>query len=128
MSESIYAKLGVRSVINGMGTYTALGGSLMPPEVIAAMAEAARGFVCMAELQAKAGERIAKLLNVPAAMVTAGAASAITVAAAACISRGDDEVLRRLPLHNGMKPEVIIQRTHYSGYEAQLQLTGARLV
>ncbi|MGD0041952.1 MAG: hypothetical protein ABSE84_16365 [Isosphaeraceae bacterium] len=28
-----------------MGTYTLLGGSIMPPEVVAAMAEAARHFV-----------------------------------------------------------------------------------
>ena len=50
MSESVYAGLDVRSVINGMGTYTLLGGSIMPPQVVAAMAEAARHFVTMTEL------------------------------------------------------------------------------
>lgn len=93
MSESVYARLDVRPVINGMGTYTLLGGSIMPPEVVAAMAQAARHFVTMTELQQKAGARLAGLLGVPAAMVTAGAASAITVATAACITRGDDEAL-----------------------------------
>ena len=36
----IYDELGVRKVINGSATLTMLGGSLMPPEVLAAMAEA----------------------------------------------------------------------------------------
>lgn len=111
-----------------MGTYTLLGGSLMPPEVVAAMAEAARHFVRMTELQERAGARIASLLGVPAAMVTAGAASAITVATAACITRGDDEALQHLPETGVLKPEVILQKMHRSGYEAQIQLTGARLV
>ena len=91
MSESVYASLGIRPVINGMGTYTLLGGQLMPPEVIAAMAEAARHFVNMTEANQKVGARIASLLGVPAAMVTAGAVSAITVATAGCITRGDEE-------------------------------------
>ncbi len=128
MSESVYARLGISPVINGMGTYTLLGGSLMPPEVIAAMAEAARHFVNMTELHQKVGARIASLLGVPAAMVTAGAASAITVATAACITRGDERALERLPECNGFKPEIVLQRSHRSGYEAQMQLVGAQLV
>ena len=94
MTASVYAKLGIRPVINGMGTYTVLGGSLMPPEVLKAMSEAARHFVAIPELQAKVGARIASLLGVPAAMVTAGAASAITVATAACMTRGEEMALR----------------------------------
>jgi D-glucosaminate-6-phosphate ammonia-lyase len=126
--ESVYARLGVRPVINGMGTYTLLGGSIMPSEVVEAMAEAARHFVTMTELQQKAGASIAGLLGVPAAMVTAGTASAITVATAACITRGDDGALHRLPETGGLYPEIILQKSHRSGYEAQMQLAGARLV
>src|SRR4051794_39786377 len=86
---NVYERIGVRPVINGVGTVTFLGGSVMPPEVVHAMAEAARYFVPLSELQDKVGARIAELLGVPAAMVTAGAASAITVATAACMTRGD---------------------------------------
>src|SRR6516165_1644969 len=85
-SKTIYSKLGIKPLINGQGTYTALGGSLMPPEVLDAMAEAAGWFVPMNELQETVGTRIAHLLGVPAAMVTAGAASAISVATAACMT------------------------------------------
>ena len=46
----VYEKLGVKRIVNGAGTITRYGGSLMPPEVIAAMAEAARSFIDVDEL------------------------------------------------------------------------------
>ena len=92
-TPNIYARLGIKTVINGQGTYTTLGGSLMPPEVLQAMVEAAGAFVSITELQEKVGTRIAGLIGVPAAMVTAGAASAITVATAACMVRDDRAAL-----------------------------------
>ena len=52
---NIYARLGIKTVINGQGTYTTLGGSLMPPEVLRAMVEAAGSFVSITELQEKVG-------------------------------------------------------------------------
>src|SRR5581483_3475911 len=57
----LYAELGVRPVINACATLTRLGGSLMPPEVLEAMAEAARHFVDLQELQRRVGEEIAAL-------------------------------------------------------------------
>ena len=125
---NIYARLGIKTVINGQGTYTALGGSLMPPEVLRAMAEAAGAFVSITELQEKVGARIAGLIGVPAAMVTAGAASAITVATAACMVRDDLAAIERLPDTAAMRNEVIIQKTHHCGYEPQITIAGARLV
>jgi len=127
-TADVYARLGVRPVINGVGTVTVLGGSLMPPEVIQAMNEAAQHFVNIPELQKKAGARIAELIGVPGAMVTAGAASGITVATAACVSLGDPQKMQRLPDTSGMKNEVIVQKSHHSGYEAQILLVGAKLI
>jgi L-seryl-tRNA(Ser) seleniumtransferase len=127
-SLNVYSRLGLRPLINGVGTVTVLGGSLMPPEVVQAMAEAAQYFVPIPELQARVGARIAELIGVPAAVVTAGAASAITVATASCVTRGDDEALRRLPETTGLRNEVILQASHRSGYEAQMLLVGAKLV
>jgi L-seryl-tRNA(Ser) seleniumtransferase len=124
----VYTRIGVRPLINGMGTVTVVGGSLMPPEVLQAMAEAARFFVPLPELQVKVGARIAELLGVPAALVTAGAASAITVATAACVTRGDAEALNRLPDTAGLRNEVILQKSHRTGYEPQILLAGAKLV
>jgi uncharacterized pyridoxal phosphate-dependent enzyme len=124
----IYKNLGIEPLINAQGTYTTLGGSLMPPEVLQAMTEAAGWFVSIAELQEKVGARIAALLEVPSAMVTAGAASAITVATAACMVREKPESLERLPDIAGLRNEVIIQKAHKCGYEPQMLLVGAKLI
>ena len=127
-SNNIYARLGVRPVINGVGTVTNLGGSIMPPEVVKAMEEASRYFVPLPELQVKAGAKLAEMLGVPAAMISAGAASAITVATAACVVRGDASKLHQLPDTDGLKNEVIQQTRHRSGYEAQMLVAGVKIV
>src|SRR6185312_272209 len=44
-----YARLGVRPVINAMGSVTFLGGSLMAPATLAAMEEASQEFVVITE-------------------------------------------------------------------------------
>lgn len=124
----LYASLGIKPVINGVGVVTVLGGSIMPPEVIRAMEEASRYFIPLPELQRKVGMRIAELLKAPAAMVTCGAASAITVGTAACLSEGDSAKLRRLPNREGIRYEVIQQKSHRSGYEHQMELCGAKIV
>jgi uncharacterized pyridoxal phosphate-dependent enzyme len=125
---SVYTRLGVKPLINGMGTVTVLGGSLMPPEVVRAMEEASRHFVHLPDLQRKAGAHIAELVGVPAAMITAGAASAITVATAAAMTRGDAQKIAQLPDPAGLPFEVVQQKSHRSGYEAQIRVAGARVV
>src|SRR4029077_14174516 len=126
--SSLYASLGIKPVINGVGVVTVLGGSIMPPEVIRAMEEASRFFIPLPELEKKAGARIAELLRAPAAMVTCGAASAIAVGTAACLSQGDPAKLQRLPNREGIRFEVIQQKSHRSGYEHQMELCGAKIV
>lgn len=127
-TSSLYASLGVKPVINGVGVVTVLGGSIMPPEVIRAMEEASRFFIPLPELERKAGARIAELLQAPAAMVTCGAASAISVGTAACLSQGDPARLRQLPDREGIRFEVIQQKSHRSGYEHQIELCGGKVI
>lgn len=124
----LYASLGIKPVINGVGVVTVLGGSIMPPEVVRAMEEASRYFIPLPELERKVGARIAELLQAPAAMVTCGAASAISVGTAACLSQGDPGKLRQLPGRDGIRYEVIQQKSHRSGYEHQMELCGAKIV
>jgi uncharacterized pyridoxal phosphate-dependent enzyme len=126
--SSLYASLGIKPVINGVGVVTVLGGSIMPPEVIRAMEEASRFFIPLPELERKVGARIAELLKAPAAMVTCGAASAITVGTAACLSQGNPDKLRQLPNREGIRFEVIQQKSHRSGYEHQMELCGAKII
>src|SRR5436309_990645 len=73
-NPSIYETLGVKPVINAAGTFTNLGGSLMPPEVVAAWAEASKHWVNLTDLQNRVGEKIARMIGVEAALVTTGAA------------------------------------------------------
>ena len=127
-AQDVYGRLGVTPVINGVGTVTNLGGSIMPPEVIEAMAAASKHFIPFRELQQKAGDHLAEIIGVPAAMISCGAASAITCGTAAAVTGGDDEKLRALPDTAGMKNEIVQQRAHRSGYEAQMALVGCKHV
>jgi L-seryl-tRNA(Ser) seleniumtransferase len=126
--RDVYKELGVRPLINAAGTYTALGGSLMPPQVVEAMASAARQFVPLGDLQEAVGRKIAALIGCEAAVVTAGAASALTLSTAACVAGKDPERIRKLPDTTGMKNEVIIQKAHRYGYDHAIRNVGVRLI
>ncbi|HEV8070599.1 MAG TPA: aminotransferase class V-fold PLP-dependent enzyme [Planctomycetaceae bacterium] len=125
---SVYEKLGVKTVINAAGTLTTLGGSLMPPEVLAALTSAAHHFVEIGELQDRIGERIAGLVGVEAALVTTGAAGAMLLATAAAVTRGDAQRVARLPDTTGMKNEVITQKSHHTCYDHQVTNCGVKLI
>ena len=124
----VYESLGVQRVINAVGTYTALGGSVMPPEVVAAWAEASKHFVDLVELHDKSSAKIARLLGVEAALITTGAAGALFLGTAAAVTRGDPKLVARLPDTAGMKHEVIIQKAHKSCYDNQLTDVGVKLI
>jgi len=124
----VYEALGVKPVINAAGTFTALGGSVMPPEVVAAWVEASKHYVDLGALQDKVGAKIATLLGVEAALVTTGAAGALLLGTAAAVTRGDPKIVARLPDTSGMKNEVILQKTHHSCYDNQLTDVGVKLV
>ena len=82
----VYARIGVRPIINARGMNTMASGSLMPKPVLDAMTEAAGAFVDMGELNARAGAHIARLVGVEGAHVTSGSAGGLLLAAAACIA------------------------------------------
>lgn len=123
-----FKELGVRPFINAAGTYTAMTASLMPEEVMDAINYASKHFVMLDELHDRVGERIAQLAQCEAAMVTAGAASALTLGTAAVLTGTDREKIRALPNLAGMKSEVIIQKSHRFGYDHAVRNTGVRLV
>lgn len=125
---SIYQELGIRPVINASATLTRLGGSIMPPEVVAAMDEASRHFVDLDELQDKIGKRIALLTRNEAAYVSSGAAGGLVVATAACIAGTDPAAIRQLPDLTGLKDEVIVHKSHRNGYDHAVRQVGAKLV
>lgn len=128
---NVYEELGVTTVINGQGTMTMLGGSLMRPEVESVMALAGRHFVNIPELEVAAGKRIAEMLKLPpdySALVTCGAAAAMLSGLAGILTRDNPQFIRQLPDLTGMKSEVIIQKSHRNPFDHQLRATGIRLV
>ncbi|HEX5164175.1 MAG TPA: aminotransferase class V-fold PLP-dependent enzyme [Thermomicrobiales bacterium] len=125
---SIYDRIGVRTIINASGATTAVGGTLMPPEVTAAMAEAAQAFVVVEELNAAVGEVIARVTGAEAGYVTAGSAAGMLLAAAACITGTDRAKVKRLPQTNGMANELVIHRCQRINYDQMFRAAGATLV
>ncbi|MCC6588952.1 MAG: aminotransferase class V-fold PLP-dependent enzyme [Bryobacterales bacterium] len=114
--------------INAAEPFTLLSGAPLPAEVAQAWQAMSVEPVRLEEVHNAAGKRLASLLGCEAAMVTAGAASALTLGTAACITRGNRELVHRLPDTAGMKNEVIIQKTHRYGYDHAVRNCGIRYV
>ena len=128
MRRDYFKELGVRTFINAAGTYTAMTGCLMPPEVTDAIKYATGDYVNLDDLQDKVGERIAELLHCEYATITAGCFSAITFGTAGVISGMDNEKVKQIPDLTGLKNEVILQKSHEIGYAHAIRNTGAYLV
>ena len=127
-ARDVLGELEVRTFLNAAGTYTRLTASKMPLEVQSAMQGASTRYVNLDELHAKAGDHIAQLLEAEAALVTAGCASALTLATAACIAGDDKERIKLLPDTTGMQNEVVLQTAHRNSYDHAVRNAGARLV
>jgi len=125
-----YDKLGITKRINAAGTYTYLTGALMPATVQAAVAEAAKHPVFLEDLQKAAGDYLARKLRCEGAMVTAGAASAVTLATAACMTVANgSSASHAMPTDmNGLKNEVIVQKAHRYDYDHAMRNCGIRFV
>jgi D-glucosaminate-6-phosphate ammonia-lyase len=124
----VYESLGLRSVINAQGRYTTLGGSLLPPEVGRAMAEASRSYVDFPALQQRAGELVAELTSNEAAYITNGATGGLFVAILACMTRLSPEAVYAMPDRGGLPDEVVVHRVHRHPLDLSVVLAGARFV
>ncbi len=124
----IYDDLGVRTVINGAGSLTRLGGTKMDAEVLEAMVEAAASFVRIEDLQARAGEIIAGVTGAEAGYVVTGAAAGLSLGMAACIAGLEVSIMDRLPDTTGLRNEVVVQRGHRNAYDHALRTAGIKFV
>ncbi|MCX6588147.1 MAG: aminotransferase class V-fold PLP-dependent enzyme [Acidobacteria bacterium] len=123
-----FKDLGVRPLINAAGTYTMFTASLMQPEVMDAINYASKHFVRLSELHDAVGKRIAELLGAEAAMVSAGAASALTLGTAGVLTGMDQKKVLQLPDLTGLKSEVIVQKSHRVGYDHAIRNCGVKLI
>jgi D-glucosaminate-6-phosphate ammonia-lyase len=124
---AIYRRLGVEPIINGRSTFTILGGSLMPRDVLDAMRDAAEAFVDLTELQRAVGRRLAELTHNEAAFVSGGAAAGLFLAAAACMARKTEDGVLRLADLPQLSREFLIHRAHRIPYDMAFELAGGRL-
>ena len=126
--RDLFAEVGVEPLINARGTMTYLSGNLMLPEVVDAIRATSHEFVNMYELQDAVGAKLAKLLDCEAAMVTAGAASALAIGTAAVLTGTDEEKIKALPFLPGPRPEVIIQKSHRYVFDQNVRMAGVDFV
>src|SRR5205807_968725 len=124
-----YQNLDETPFINAAGTYTILSASMLPDQAQAAIALAAQKPVHLMELHKAAGEYLARRLRCEGALVTSGAAAAIKLATAACITRGNKNAVVSIPTEmQGLKSEVIVQKAHHYDYDHAIRDCGARFV
>jgi len=128
-TADVYRSIGVRPLINARGTFTIISGSLMLPEVRAAIDAAAQHHVHLDELMAAVGARLAELTKAEWGMVSSGCSAALTHATAACVAGGNPDLHVRMPNLAGFpKDEVIIPRHSRNVYDAAVRAVGVRVV
>ena len=129
IGADIYRSIGVRPLVNARGTFTIISGSLMLPEVRAAMTAAAQQYVHLDELAEAVGARLAELTKAEWGMVSSGCAAGLTHATAACVAGGNPDLHVRIPNLTGFaKDEVIIPKHSRNVYDAAVRAVGVRVV
>jgi D-glucosaminate-6-phosphate ammonia-lyase len=124
----VYKKLGIAPIINAQSWVTALGGSIMRPEVLRAMDEAAGSFVDIKKLNYAAGKVVALSCGAEQGLVTAGCSAAQVLMVAACMTGQSEENVEQLPDTTGMKNEVILFKGQRNRYDKAFVTPGATLI
>lgn len=118
-------------VINAWGTATPFGVSRADPKVAEAVAAMLQRYVVMDQLQAVAGERLARWSGAQAACVTHCTAAGVTLSVAACMAGTNAAHIAQLPDAQGMPSRVLMLAAHQVNYghpiAQAVRLAGARL-
>src|ERR1019366_3798227 len=99
-TPNVYENLGIRRVVNAATTLTALGGTVLAPEVVDAMTAASTSCVSMEEL------------HLEAALVTSGCATAIVLAVLASVTNGRPELIAQMHHDTTLARNVVMHRSH----------------
>ena len=127
LNNPVYARFGVKPVINAGGTHTTHGGSMMRPEVREAMSLASESYVDLVELKRATGDFVAEITGAEAGLICSGAAGGLVLATAAVMTGTDPEKIAQLPDATGMKNEILMQRNNPEGYTKCHEYAGAKL-
>ena len=104
-NADIYQELGIRKVVNAVGTATVMGGAVLSPRVQTAMDQASQAFASMEEVVTRAGEAIASDLGAEAVFVTSGCFAALAISCAAVMTGPDADLIAQLPDTSGLRDE-----------------------
>jgi D-glucosaminate-6-phosphate ammonia-lyase len=125
----IFQSIGVEPIINCMGTFTIIGGSLERQSVRAAMEAASKNFVQYDELAYAIGQRLADITKAEWGMVSAGCAAGLKHVTAACVTGGNPEKLIRIPDLSGFeKTEVVAARSARNVYDHAVRNIGVKMI
>lgn len=128
----VFARYGLRRVINVSGTETEWGGTPVCPEVTAAVTELIPNSVNMAELQSAACHTISRAMGSEAGCVTGCTAGSVSICVGAAMAGSNLSLAEQLPDVLGMKSEVVMQKGHEVTYgqsvSQNIRLAGARIV
>ena len=128
-ASGVYQKLGVHPIVNGVGYATRVSGSCPHPEVIAAMAAASAEYVEIDDLLHAASALISRCTTAEAGIVTAGAGAALTLAAAACLTGNQPDLMDQLPdVSRCPRQEIIYPQPGPFDYDHAIRLSGAKLI
>ncbi|MES2793716.1 MAG: aminotransferase class V-fold PLP-dependent enzyme [Planctomycetota bacterium] len=129
MPSDIYAHFGVRPIVNAVGYSTRVSGSSPHPDVIAAMAAASAQYVEIDDLLTAASELIQRCTGAESGIVTCGASAALTLAAAACLTGNNPELMDQLPdVSECPRSEIIYPAPGPFDYDHAIRLSGAKLI
>jgi seryl-tRNA(Sec) selenium transferase len=123
-----YAELGIPQIINASEPFTHLSGAPIRHEVQEAMDSVCARPARLDDVHTAVGLRLSSLLECEAAMVTAGAASGLTLGTAAVLAGTDKAKILALPNVTGLKGEVIIQKAHRYSYDRAVRACGVKLI
>jgi len=126
--RDLFKELGVTPYISCGGTVTVFSGSLMMPETVEAINSTSHAFVDMYQLHAQAGKAIAELVQAESALVSSGAAGAILLGTAACMTGKDKALISAMPDLPGAKREVLKLSGHKYGWDSVMRTAGAKMV
>lgn len=126
--QEVIDRLGIKPIINAGGPNTKHSGSRPRQEAIDAMTAMSEVFVNIDEMLLAAGKEVATLVGAEAATITSGASGGLVIQAAAALSKGDPEIISRLPDTSGIPNELVIQKRHRFVYDHLYLTSGAKFV
>lgn len=124
----IYQQLGVRTIINAAGTYTAVGASKMRAQTLQAAAQAAGSFVLIEELQQAIDERLAALTHNEAAYVCNSCSTGLYLTAAAFLAEKAGRPFQYIAKEQVEKSEMIALWNQHIPYDHAIEQLGVKLI